>query len=163
MELQKEIKDLHQKEMKTLESKINEASDDFNNTYDEYLREIKNDIIAKKARLEEIQSGLADVEGCLRYCRVFLSNLTCLWDDAQLDVKQRIQTLIFPEEIYFDGKSIRTEKMALIFQCFRNSSVKKSYSRDPNESKLGPNTVRNVEYLQIQRLSTTYLDYLFFS
>lgn len=60
-----------------------------------------------------------------------------------------------------DGNSFGASRIALIFGYLGQASSKNP-AWLPNESELEPNSVRNLEYLQIEGPSASYLDYLFF-
>lgn len=50
-------------------------------------------------RLEEL-----DVEGVLAFAEHFLTNVARLWTERPLDQKQRLQQVLFPNGLRFDGE-----------------------------------------------------------
>ena len=118
-----------EKEMKTLEERRNKIFDlMLDKTADRELcqkktDEVKQEILIKKIELNETNIELDDVESCLTYCRFFLSNIARLWSDAPLDLRQRFQSLIFPEGITFDGKFFRTPKMSNVFNYLQPENL----------------------------------------
>ena len=67
-----------------------------------------------------------DFQECWDYCKAFIGNIAQLWKDGDLAKKQRFQSLIFPEGLYFDGKNIGTAKLSLLFQHFYALQAQKS-------------------------------------
>ena len=50
------------------------------------------------------------------YCKYFISNISHLWKNAELDLKQRFQNLIFPEGIEYDSEKFGTARTSIIFK-----------------------------------------------
>ena len=78
--------------------------------------------MVKQLELNENLIELNDVEACLNYCKFFLSNIANLWVNVDLNLKQRFQTLIFPEFIYYNGETFRTTATALISKQLQSKS-----------------------------------------
>ena len=88
-------------------------------------------MIATKLNLSDAKIEIVDIEGCLIYCKYFLSNLAELWAASGHNLKQRFQTLIFPEKIYYENKMFRTTATALIFNYLRSKNRLESYLVPP--------------------------------
>ena len=56
--------------------------------------------MVKTIKLSEAKIELNDVETCLNFAKFFMSNVGNLWASAELDLKQRIQQLVFPEGVF---------------------------------------------------------------
>lgn len=74
----------------------------------------------KEIRINELSTESNDVSGMIKYCKYFMSNLSELWINAGIDLKQRLQKLIFPEGILLDGKKVRTTVTNIIFGCLHD-------------------------------------------
>jgi hypothetical protein len=85
-------------------------------TYKRKAADLKNQILVKQIELNEVKIDLNDVEACLNYCKFFVSNLALLWASSEVDLKQRFQSLVFPDKIYYEKGTFRTTRTALIFK-----------------------------------------------
>ncbi len=112
--IEKELKEFQEKQDKIDELMIKEIFDE--ETYRRKNEELKAHILTKQVELSETRIELNDVEACLNYCRFFLTNLASLWAQADVNLKQRFQLLIFPDKIYYDNGAFRTTVTALIFK-----------------------------------------------
>ena len=63
------------------------------------------------------------MEASLGYARAVMTRTYQLWDTANPDQKRRLQKLIFPEGVAFDGESLRTPLTALIFSSLRGENT----------------------------------------
>lgn len=107
------------------ELKINKVFDDV--TYQRRSAELIGRIDQKQAEFKDTKIELCDdIEGCLEYCGFFVSNVSNLWQDAGLDLKQRFQTIVFPDKIYFDGEKFGNTRTALIFKQLQQMQTQKS-------------------------------------
>jgi ssDNA-binding Zn-finger/Zn-ribbon topoisomerase 1 len=118
--LEKELKGLQEKKKK-IEDLLIAGSFDAE-TYKTRSEEIQSEMMLKKLALNEQIIECNDIESCLNYCKYFLSNIADLWQNADLSLKQRFQSLIFPEGLYFDGKKFETTKIAYIFKQFQENT-----------------------------------------
>ncbi len=100
-------------------------------TYRRKIDDIKSKMIATKLNPSDAKTEIVDIEGCLIYCKYFLSNLAELWAASDHNLKQRFQTLIFPEKIYYENKMFRTTATALIFNYLRSKNRLVSYLVPP--------------------------------
>jgi len=74
-------------------------------TYKEQVAILEQELIAKRVELNEAKIERNDAEGCLNYCRYWLTNLAKLWANGGVDLRQRFQTLVCPQGAsYQDGK-----------------------------------------------------------
>lgn len=88
--------------------------------YETKFEEINEQIILKKLELSEASIDLYDVEAYIKYCKFFISNIANLWASADLNLKQKFQNLVFPQEIYFDKEQYRTPQLSHIFTFIKN-------------------------------------------
>ncbi|MEI6437997.1 MAG: recombinase family protein [Candidatus Omnitrophota bacterium] len=85
--------------------------------YKRQSEEIENKLLVKQVELNEAKIEINDMEACLNYCKYFLTHFADLWLSADLDSKQRLQTLIFPAKVTYnkDG-TLGTTVTASIFK-----------------------------------------------
>ena len=97
--------------------KINEE------TYRRKFEEVKQEILTKQVALSETAVKLNDVEACLAYCKYFIANIADLWLNSNHILKQRFQTLLFPDIItYKENGSFEPTVTALIFSHLGNKT-----------------------------------------
>ncbi len=95
-------------------------------TYKRRAEAVSNEIMVKQIELNEAKIELNDIEGCLNFAKYFLSNVADLWVNADLSMKQRFQTLIFPDKIYYEEETFRTTATALIFKQLQQKDTPES-------------------------------------
>jgi len=118
--LEKEMQKLRDKKERINELAINDTFD--NKTYKEESQKVNNDILVKQIELNEYKIDVDDSETCINFCKYFISNIADLWRDADLDLKQRFQKMIFPEKVLYKKGRFRTTKIALIFKALNGKS-----------------------------------------
>ncbi len=126
---EQEIKKLREKQDRVDDLMIQGTFDE--ETYRRKMSEIKSEMMTTRLNLSDAKTEIVDIEGCLTYCKYFLSNLAELWAVSDHNLKQRFQTLIFPEKIYYENKMFRTTATALLFKCLRSENRLKSYLVPP--------------------------------
>lgn len=90
--------------------------------YIEEIQKVNNDIMVKQIELNENKIDTDDSERCSNFCKYFISNIADLWRNADLDLKQWFQKLIFPEKLLYKKGRFGTTKIALIFKAFDGKS-----------------------------------------
>ena len=89
------------------------------------------DFIVEAFRLYETGNesniDMNDAEACVNYCKFFIGNFAKLWISAGLNSKQRFQTLLLPEKLYYDNGTFRTTATALIFKQLQCEMSRESY------------------------------------
>lgn len=118
--LQNQLTKLYDKKKRINEMAVEGFFDKEN--YKLQLKNINNDIIVKKIELNENTIDVIDIEGMLNYAQYFLSNTAELWLNAEIGLKIKLQQLIFPEEIVFDGRIYQTPAISLIFRYLQDIS-----------------------------------------
>lgn len=94
-----------------IEGKIDEE------TYTRKFEEVRQEILAKQIEVNETVIELNDIEACLSYCTYFVTHIADLWLNADHNLKQQFQTLIFPGQIiYKENGSFEPTETALIFK-----------------------------------------------
>ncbi len=126
---EKELKKLREKQDKIDELMIQGIFNE--ETYKRKTDEIKSEMLTTQMELSDAKTEINDIEGCLLYCKHFLSNLADLWANSDHNLKQRFQTLIFPEKIYYEDKKFRTTATTLIFKYLRSKNRLEIYLVPP--------------------------------
>ena len=83
-------------------------------------------IACNEATVEEL-----DVETVLAFAELTLTNASRLWTDASLDQKQRLQNVLFPEGVTFDGAGIGTTATCLAFKQLATFHAQKDGMASP--------------------------------
>lgn len=56
---------------------------------------------------------------CINFYHYALKNLSKLWIDGDINLRQRFQQIVFPEKFSFNGEFIGTEQIACKFKLLR--------------------------------------------
>ena len=123
--LEKELKEVKIKKERIKELVIEGTFND--KDYKEETQKVNNDILVKQIELNENKIDADDSESCINFCKYFICNIADLWRNADLDLKQRFQKMIFPEKISYKKGRFRTTKIALIFKAFDGKSSPNYY------------------------------------
>ena len=70
----------------------------------------------RRISLQPAVSELLDVDGVLAFAEHVLTNGARLWMELGLDQKQRLQQVLFPEGLRFDGEKFGTAVTCLAFK-----------------------------------------------
>ncbi len=127
--LEKELKDLKEKKDRIDELIIKGVFDE--ETYRSQSQTLKAELLAKQVELGDARIELNDIEACLNYCRLFMTNLATLWANSELNLKQRFQQLVFPQGISFDRMTFRTTAISPIFKEIQAVDSEKSQLASP--------------------------------
>ena len=61
-----------------------------------------------------------DIDGILAFAEYLLTDVSRLWTELGLDQKQRLQKVLFPEGLKFDGREFGTAVTCLAFKEMRS-------------------------------------------
>jgi hypothetical protein len=120
--VKKRITDLEQKKKRLVRAYIYDQAID-RSTYDEELAALEEALAFAQLDLQDATLEDFDMEASLGYARAVMTRTYQLWDTANPDQKRRLQKLIFPEGVAFDGESLRTPLTALIFSSLRGENT----------------------------------------
>ena len=81
--------------------------------------------------LSDAVTGHLDVEGILGFAEYLLTDVSRLWIEMPLDQKQRLQKVLFPEGLKFDGVKFGTAVTCLAFKQLAESEGGKSSLASP--------------------------------
>ena len=127
--LDEELKKLREKQDRNDELMIQGIFDE--ETYKRKSNEIKSEMLTTQMDLSDAKAEINDIEGCIQYCKYFISNIAELWLASDHNLKQRFQILVFPEKIYYENKSFGTPVTALIFKYLHSGNRLQSYLVPP--------------------------------
>lgn len=122
--IEKELKKLEETKDKIFELLVKGTITE--EVYKQKADEIGNEIVVKRIELNETKIELNDVEACLNFAKFFMTNVADLWVNADLNLKQRFQTLLFPDRIFYEDETFRTTKTSIIFKQLQSTPTQKS-------------------------------------
>ena len=92
-------------------------------TYTELNQGVDDDIRQLNGQIKGVQTALrTNLTPELDYAISLINNVEQYFEDAPIEVKQRLLSLIFPEKVEFDGKSFRTKKINAVFELIDNET-----------------------------------------
>lgn len=111
--LNKDLKNIKEKRDKLLDMYIDGKIKDVDYNYksDSYTQE-ENHI---KMCLAQIESPKDDFNKCVEYVCNALENIDKLWIESDLDTKQRLQQLIFPQGLIYENGGFRNASNSIFF------------------------------------------------
>ncbi len=114
------LTELDNERLRTLRSATNEQ------ITSEEKDEILTNIIADKTRVQDSIDELEKLQrisqSTIEYTLNFMNNVKKLWIDADSDLKQKFQKMIFPEGLTFDSQTLNfgTNKISLLYRYIIN-------------------------------------------
>ena len=84
-------------------------------TYKEQVDSIEAEIIVKQIELNEAKMEGFDIEAVLNFAEHLILNASRLWSEANIDQKQRLQKVFFPEGMTYLHKEFGTAATCLFF------------------------------------------------
>ncbi len=84
-------------------------------TYKEQVDKIEAEIIVKQIELNEAKMEGFDIEAVLNFAEHLILNASRLWREANIDQKQRLQKVFFPEGMTYLHKEFGTAATCLFF------------------------------------------------
>lgn len=92
-------------------------------TYDEELAGLEEALTFTHLELRDAAMEDFDMEASLGYARAIMTKTYQLWEAADPDQKRRLQKLIFPEGLTFDGEALGTPVTALLFSSLGPETI----------------------------------------
>ena len=105
-------------ELKNRKSKLIDLRLDGTISEDDYkfkTEQLSEEIQENEFRLREIDEIGNDLCKCLKYACKAISNIDTLWINGDLDLKQRLQRLIFPKGLMYYSNDFRTAEISSLF------------------------------------------------
>ena len=89
--------------------------------------QLAEEIQGQEFRLREFEVHDEDLSKCLKYACRAISNIDILWKNGDLDLKQRLQRLIFPKGLRYFSNDFRTAEISSLF--IKKDTFKVSYNQ----------------------------------
>ena len=105
-------------ELKNRKSKLIDFRIDGTISEDDYkfkTEQLAEEIQEHEFRLREFEVHDEDLSKCLKYACKAISNIDTLWINGDLDLKQRLQRLIFPKGLMYYSNDFRTAEISSLF------------------------------------------------
>ena len=84
-------------------------------TYERQRDRLREQLAITEAEAEEVKVEELDVEGLLAFAQHVLMDAARLWEQAPPDQRQRLQRVLFPQGLMFDGSGFGTPVTCLAF------------------------------------------------
>lgn len=95
-------------------------------TYERQRDRLRQDLAMCELELQDAKGDEIDVEGLLGFAEHVLTHAGCLWLDADVDHKRRIQRALFPNGVQFSDGRLGTAVTCLAFCQLERSSAAES-------------------------------------
>lgn len=98
--------------------------------YSDEITKEQLDLIQKELgiahdKVYALNSHKLDAKEIKDFSRDFLTNFRITWETAELQTKQRLQQVIFPEGISYEYPGIRTATICPILEVIKDAKVRK--------------------------------------
>jgi site-specific DNA recombinase len=113
--VRRRIADLEHRKKRFIEAYVVEQAID-RETYQREVAAADEALTLLNLELHDAALEDLDLEAALGFANHVLTRTSTLWEAATSDQKRRLQTLIFPEGLTFDGKALGTPATAFIFR-----------------------------------------------
>ena len=129
--LNKYIEDVFNNKSKLIDLLIeNKISQDAYNMKFEEFENAEKDLKSKIA-VNDIPEN--DFNDCLEYACNVLDNLDSFWLNSKIDIKERLQKIIFPTGLRYESGIFRNSRMSSLFKIIGTLSVPSIYMVPPSE------------------------------
>ncbi len=92
-------------------------------TYNRELGDLDEAITMVNLELHENRLDDLDLEAALGFARHVMTNTYTIWAAADPTQKRRLQRLVFPEGVSFNGEALGTPVIAMLFSMLREETV----------------------------------------
>ena len=123
------IRDLRTKKSRMVDLLTRGTLDE--STFKTEVAEVDAEIVVAEIGLKEAQNEELDIEVVLNFASDLLSNAGKLWKEFDLDRKQRLQKVLFPEGLRFANGEFGTAATSFIFNDLAAALVEKSNLASP--------------------------------
>ena len=115
-------------------------------TYDRQHDRIEEELALAEVELQESRIDSIDVDGVLVFAEHLIGNLGRMWIEADLLLRQKIQSAIFPKGLPFDGRGFGTAPTCLGFMQLQQSEGVENGMASPPEA-----TPSDIEFTRVFR------------
>jgi site-specific DNA recombinase len=100
-------------------------------TYERQRDQLREQLTISEMELSDAVVDQLDVEGILGFAEQVLVNASRLWTEVELDQKQQLQQVLFPQGLKFDGHEFGTAVTCLAFRQLDGNGESKSEMASP--------------------------------
>lgn len=106
------------KKVDTIEKKFYVLDEMGKEAFDKFHPKLKDEQEKARRDLADLTKSISNIEVVIRMAVEISLNLQCLWDEAGIKMKERLQKLVFPEGIIYEklNSAFRTIKKNEIFE-----------------------------------------------
>lgn len=83
--------------------------------YEEEKNRLGSEIVDVEMQLATFATDENDIDAVVGFAKHFLSNAGPLWSEASPEMKLRIQDVLFPSGVHFDGETFGTARTNMVF------------------------------------------------
>jgi hypothetical protein len=94
-------------------------------TYEQQRDKLNEQIVLAEMQERETKLEDYDVESVLNFTEHIVLNAARLWVEFSSDQKQRLQKVLFPDGVQFDGRDIKTAATCLLFKLLPKDEEEK--------------------------------------
>ena len=123
--LKQRIEDLNQRKERLDETFIYERTID-RETYERQRDKLNEQIVLAEMQERDAKLEGYDVESVLAFAEHVILNASRLWTEFSSDQKQRLQRVLFPEGVSFEGGEFRTSVICPLFKHLQTPEGDKS-------------------------------------
>ena len=119
--LEKVIRDLKNKKSRLIDLRLEEKIDQ--GSYQEKLDEIISDIQRSERELIKLNSGTMDIDSALSFAERVIGQADELWKSLEFNEQLKLQNLLFPDGLEFDGEKFGTAKTNSVFSMLAENAA----------------------------------------
>ena len=113
--LETRIAKLEERKRRLVDAYVYEQAID-KQTYSQELARVSQDLTLVKVEHHGNEVDGLDVEAVLEFAEYVVLNSRRLWEEFPLDLRRRMQKVLFPEGLVYDGEAFRTPVTCLFFR-----------------------------------------------
>lgn len=98
--------------------------------YELKTAQLTEELTELELKIVEVGNIETNIEKCLNYTCNAIKNIDMVWQNGNLEIKQRLQKLIFPKGVTYDLDKFRTAEISSLFKIIGTLSVP-SYNMVP--------------------------------
>jgi hypothetical protein len=123
--LKARIEDLHERKERLDEAFLYERAVDCE-TYERQRDKLNEPIVLAEMQERDAKLEGYDVEGVLAFAEHVILTAAALWTEFSIDLKQRLQKVLFPESVTFSNGEFRTGATCPLFNLLEKPEGEKS-------------------------------------
>ena len=113
--IRKQLEKLEQKKQRLVQAYLyDEVIDEA--TYRSELVRLRGEMLVARIQRNEIELDELDVEGVLEFAEQVVLNARRMWSEFPMQLRRKMQKVLFPEGLVYDGEAFRTPLTCLFFR-----------------------------------------------